>query len=195
MQAVPDVPNFGWVEYGLRCGLPRMLELLRGEAFARARASMRASSTAYPAVAEAVLAAGWELVAHGVVQRALTAEEDEAAVIGESIAAIAAFTGTAPRGWLGPGLQQTSSTPDLLKQHGIDYVSTGSWTTCRLGRNRARPAVAVPYSLELNDSILHAVERHPSDELPRRLQTTLATYESELPAVRRESSLSACTRI
>ena len=27
--SVPDVPNFGWAEYGLRCGLPRILRLTR----------------------------------------------------------------------------------------------------------------------------------------------------------------------
>ena len=25
----PDVPNFGWVEYGLRCGMPRIMEMLQ----------------------------------------------------------------------------------------------------------------------------------------------------------------------
>jgi allantoinase len=25
---VPDVPNYSWVEYGLRCGMPRLFRLL-----------------------------------------------------------------------------------------------------------------------------------------------------------------------
>jgi hypothetical protein len=40
--------------------------------------------------------------------------------------------------------------------------------------------LAVPYALELNDSVLWAAHEYPSDELHNRVITTLTTYEREL---------------
>jgi hypothetical protein len=46
---VPDLPNFGWVEYGMRAGLPRILRALAARGLP-ASASMNASVIeAYPA--------------------------------------------------------------------------------------------------------------------------------------------------
>jgi peptidoglycan/xylan/chitin deacetylase (PgdA/CDA1 family) len=178
--SVPDVPNFGWVEYGLRCGLPRMLELFAANDV-RASASMNAAVISeYPEVATAVVAAEWEIIGHGFVQRALTTE-DEAGVIDASIEAIAAFTGTPPRGWLSPGLQETFDTAAILRRAGIDYVC--DWILDDLPvwiATSSGPLLAVPYSLELNDSLLHAVQQQPSDELHRRLVDTLRTFDAEL---------------
>jgi peptidoglycan/xylan/chitin deacetylase (PgdA/CDA1 family) len=178
---VPDVPNFGWVEYGLRCGLPRITRVLDAYGV-RASSTMNAGIVgAYPRVAEAVLEAGWEIVAHGVVQRSLAAEDDEGAVIREAVETLGAFAGARPRGWLGPGLQQTPRTPALLRQAGIEWVC--DWVLDDLPvwiRTPAGPLIGVPYSLELNDSVLHAVERHPSGEIFRRLELTLEALEPEL---------------
>jgi hypothetical protein len=69
-----------------------------------------------------------------------------------------------------------------LREAGIDYVcdwildDLPVWVETPAGR-----LLAVPYSLELNDSLLHAVEQHPSDELHRRLVATLEAFERELP--------------
>ena len=50
---VPDVPNFSWAEYGLRCGLPRMIDAIAGRGLP-ASASLNASVIdAYPAAADA----------------------------------------------------------------------------------------------------------------------------------------------
>ena len=69
---VPDVPNFSWAEYGLRCGLPRMIDAIAGRGLP-ASASLNASVIdAYPAAADALLQAGWEFIGHGIHQRALS---------------------------------------------------------------------------------------------------------------------------
>lgn len=177
---VPDVPTYSWVEYGLRRGLPRIMRLF-AEHGVRASASMNASIIAtHPEVVEAVRDAGWEIVAHGVTQRALTAEADEAGVIERAAELIAEFTGERPRGWLGPGLQESFSTPSLLKRAGFDYVC--DWALddvpTRLETPHG-PLVSIPYPLELNDSLLHAIQHYPSDELYLRLVRTLETFEQE----------------
>src|SRR5260221_6596491 len=61
-EQIPDVPNFAWVEYGMRCGMARLLDLF-GRRRLPASAFINASVIeTYPACAEAVRAAGWEFV-------------------------------------------------------------------------------------------------------------------------------------
>jgi hypothetical protein len=42
--------------------------------------------------------------------------------------------------------------------------------------------IAMPYSLEINDSVIHAVNHSPSDEMLTRLRQTLLTYDAETDA-------------
>ena len=178
-ETVPDVPNFSWADYGMRAGLPRLLELLDG---LPASTSFNAGVIdAYPQAADAMLAAGWEFIGHGMHQRATNhVEGGEAALIEACLDKIAGFTGKRPRGWLSPGLRETVHTPDLLKQAGLDYVcdwvvdDVPSYLTTAHG-----PLVAMPYNLEINDSIVYAVERHATGELLSRIERTLAEFESE----------------
>ena len=69
---VPDVPNFSWAEYGLRCGLPRMIDAIAGRGLPACQPE-RPVIDAYPAAADALLQAGWEFIGHGIHQRALCA--------------------------------------------------------------------------------------------------------------------------
>jgi peptidoglycan/xylan/chitin deacetylase (PgdA/CDA1 family) len=179
--SVPDVPNFSWLEYGLRCGLPRLIGLL-GEFGLPASVSMNASVIdAYPAAAEAILEAGWEPIGHGVDQRSLQQAPDEAATIEATLERIQRFFGARPRGWLGPGLQETFETPTLLRRAGVDYVLDWPFDEVPVWMpTGAGPLIAMPYALELNDSVLHAVEQQPSDAMLSRLGDTLATLEREL---------------
>jgi peptidoglycan/xylan/chitin deacetylase (PgdA/CDA1 family) len=181
LDQVPDVPNFAWAEYGLRCGMPRILTLLEDRALP-ASASINASVIeAYASCAEAILEAGWEFIGHGVHQRSIQDAGDEAAVIELALDKIARFTGRRPRGWLGPGLRESFETPDLLKSAGIEYLfdwvidDLPSWMETKSG-----PLLSMPYTLELNDSVIYAVERHASPEIYRRFTDTLEVYEWEL---------------
>lgn len=178
---VPDVPNFSWADYGMRAGLPRILKLF-AERGLPASASFNAGVIdAYPQAAEAMLKAGWEFIGHGMHQKAINhAEGGEEALIAAALDKIARFTGTRPRGWLSPGLRETVHTPDLLKKQGVDYVC--DWVVDDLPswmRTEHGPLVAMPYNLEINDSIIYAIERHATGEMAKRLRHTLALFEEE----------------
>ena len=178
---VPDVPNFSWGEYGNRCGMPRLIKLL-SERGLPVTASINAGVIdVYPSLAQAVLDAGWEFMGHGIHQRAVGGEAREAEQIQLALDKIAGFTGAPPRGWLGPGLAETFDTPDLLKAAGIEYLC--DWVVddlpCRLDTLHG-PMVAVPYSLDLNDSVVYAVEKHSSPEMLQRVRDTVATFEAEI---------------
>ncbi len=65
---------------------------------------------------DACIESRWELFGHGFVQRALPREQDERAVIRQTIEVIQKKTGRKPRGWMGPGLHETFDTPDILAE-------------------------------------------------------------------------------
>lgn len=177
----PDVPNFAWVEYGMRCGLPRLLRILE-ERQLPVTAAMNASVIeTYPTAAEAILKADWEFMGHGYIQRALQAEDDEVPVIRKTLSILEGFTGKKTRGWLGPGQSQTEHTADILKEHGIDYVC--DWVLDDLPlwmRTKHGPLVSVPYTFELNDVVLWAIDKHSSDERIKRVEDTLTCFDREL---------------
>jgi len=182
VEITPDVPNFSWAEYGMRCGMPRVIDALKTVGV-RASCTMNAAViNSYPRVAEVVLDAGWEFVGHGLHQRSLQSQAvQEGALIADALALLRGFSGQPVDGWLGPGLKETGNTPDLLKYEGIRYCcdwvidDLPAWMHTKYG-----PLIAMPYSLEINDSVLHAAHQHPSDELLRRLTYTLETFDSEL---------------
>ena len=177
---IPDVGNFAWVEYGMRVGMPRFLRLL-GERKLPASTFMNAQcADVYPSAAEAMLEAGWEFVGHGWVQRSLQFEDDEAEVIERSLERLKRLTGRETRGWFGPGVGESFDTPDLLKGAGIEWLA--DWFVDDLPcwmRTKGGPLIAMPYTVELNDVPLYVVQQQDSEEMSRRMEMTLRTYEVE----------------
>lgn len=177
--SVPDVPNWCWAEYGNRVGMPRFLRALKGLPVSCAINSDIIK--VYPRLAARILEAGWEWVGHGVFQRSVKMVPDERAMIAETKSAIEQYTGTRLRGWLGPGLQETHDTPDVLKELGFDYLcewvldDLPNWMTTRHGR-----IVSIPYCFETNDSVIYAVEKHRSDEMFERLRLTFEYFKKEI---------------
>ena len=106
---------------------------------------------------------------HGFVQRPMHKTPDQRAAIADTIAAIEAFTGKKPRGWESPGLTETAETADLLAELGIEYVADWVLDDQPVDvRTSAGRLVSVPYTVEVNDVVISAVQQHPSDELFRR---------------------------
>lgn len=178
---VPDIPNFSWSEYGNRCGMPRLIEALRDRQIP-VGASMNASAIdAYPALADEILEAGWELIGHGVQQRSLGTEATEAETIAAALAKLKQFSGKSPRGWMSPGWSETFDTPDLLKSLGIEFIyewvidDVPNWMTTKHG-----PLLSLPYSLDLNDSVIFAIEKHSSSEMRDRIRQSVVTFEREI---------------
>jgi peptidoglycan/xylan/chitin deacetylase (PgdA/CDA1 family) len=178
---VPDIPNYSWAEYGMRAGMPRFLKLI-SERGLKASTSINAGVIdAYPACAEAMLDAGWEFIGHGLHQKSMQEETDEAALIKMAIDKVESFTGTKMRGWLSPGLKETADTPDILKQLGLEYVrdwvvdDLPTWMTTKHG-----DLIAMPYNLEVNDSIIYAIEKHASPEMYHRVVASVEAFEKEM---------------
>jgi peptidoglycan/xylan/chitin deacetylase (PgdA/CDA1 family) len=160
---VPDVPNWAWHDYGMRVGFWRILDALTRRRLKATTAINAGVCQSYPRVAGAMRDAGWEFMGHGVRQGAMHLLPDQRGAIRESVQIIEKFTGSRPKGWLGPGLSETWETLDLLAEEGIEYVS--DWVNddqpyeIRTTRGRL---VSVPYTLELNDIPAMVVQHHES---------------------------------
>ncbi|CUH62318.1 putative urate catabolism protein [Thalassovita gelatinovora] len=177
-EQVPDVPNFCWADYGMRVGMARLLSLFTARDLPVSASINATVIDAYPECAEAIRDAGWEFVGHGMHQTSLSTETSEADVIRETLKKLRAFTGKPVRGWLSPGLRETAATPDILAAEGIEYLC--DWNVDDVPhwmRATPRDLIAMPYTLELNDSVVHAVEKHSSAEMLRRLETTLTCFD------------------
>jgi peptidoglycan/xylan/chitin deacetylase (PgdA/CDA1 family) len=178
--AVPDIPNWSWAEYGNRVGMPRLLRALAERDLPASAPTNSAVISVYPRLAERMLEAGLEWMGHGVWQRSVRAVPDERAMIQEATEAIERFTGRRPRGWLGPGLAETMETPDLLREAGYDWLC--DWVLDDVPvplSTRFGPMVAVPYSLELNDSVLFAVQMKEALQWEERVHATIAVLARE----------------
>ncbi|MBU2532729.1 MAG: polysaccharide deacetylase family protein [Alphaproteobacteria bacterium] len=179
----PDVPNYSWVEYGMRCGMPRIMAMLASREL-RASAFMNAQvADVYPSLTDEVVGAGWELVGHGWFQRSLKQVEDEAAEIARCVARLEAAGGRKPRAWLGAGMGETFDTPDHLKANGIEFLHDFVMDDLPFWiRTKHGPMVGLPYTFELNDVPTYAVQHGTSDEILKRLKATLAVFERETAA-------------
>ncbi|MEE2722814.1 MAG: polysaccharide deacetylase family protein, partial [Pseudomonadota bacterium] len=181
LEQIPDIPNFSWAEYGMRTGMPRLLDCFDRRGLPASVSLNAGVIDAYPSCAVAMCDAGWEFIGHGVHQKSIQGENDESDVIALAMQMIEDFTGTRPAGWLGPGLKETFDTPDILKELGIEYVfdwvldDLPSWMTTKHG-----PLLSIPYTLELNDSPLYAGQNMSSSEIYDRLVNTLDVFEREL---------------
>ena len=154
-----NIPNvFSWSrrEYGNRVGVFRLMQVL-------ARYDIRATVAlnsevcdAAPAIIEEGKKLGWEFMGHGESNTRRLSDtksiEDERALINRTLTRIEKATGLRPRGWLGPGLQETWNSLDLLSEAGIDYL--GDWTMDDqpiLLETLPKKLVSLPYGHDMGD--------------------------------------------
>ena len=165
---LPDLPNWAWLEYGMRVGFWRFVEVLAKRKLKATFAVNGSCCADYPAVCQAALDAGWDFMGHGFIQRPMHRVEDQRAAIADTIKAITDFTGKPPRGWESPGLTETLETADLLAELGIEYVADWVLDDQPIPiRTRAGRLVSIPYTIEVNDVTISAVQQQPSDAIFR----------------------------
>jgi peptidoglycan/xylan/chitin deacetylase (PgdA/CDA1 family) len=166
---LPDVPNWSWHEYGMRAGFWRQLKALTDRDIPITLAINGNVCQSYPRVAEAARDAGCEFMGHGFVQGPMHKVENQNDAIRRTVDAIAKFTGKAPRSWESPGLTENDQTLDLLRANGIEYVA--DWVIDDLPQDITTPhgiITTVPYTVETNDIVIHALQHLPSDVFVQR---------------------------
>ena len=166
---MPDIPNWAWHEYGNRVGFWRLLEVLDALKIPGVLAINGSAIRSYEPIARAALERSWEFVGHGFGQKNMQKVENEREDIVKTREAVRAFTGRAPKGWLGPGLTETWDTPDILVEEGFDYVA--DWVLDDqpvMLKTRTKPIVSVPYTQECNDVAMMLIQHHTASEYRNR---------------------------
>jgi peptidoglycan/xylan/chitin deacetylase (PgdA/CDA1 family) len=119
----------------------------------------------YEPISRAALERKWEFIGQGLTQTNMQKVDDERADIAKTRDIIKDYTGSAPRGWLGPGLTETWETPDLLVEAGFDYVC--DWVLDDQPvwlKTRSKPILNVPYTQECNDVAMMLIQHHAASE-------------------------------
>lgn len=161
----PDLPNWAWHEYGMRVGFWRIHDALRNLGIVPTLAINGVVCESYPRVARAALDSGWEFMGHGYVQGPMHSVANQREAIAQTVNAIKAFTGQAPRGWESPGLTETSTTIDHLAEAGIEYVADWVFDDQPVWIPATpRPVLSVPYSVEINDIPMMLLQNHSASE-------------------------------
>jgi allantoinase len=181
-----DVANAGWRRYGERSGVWRLLRLF-DELGLPATAALDAEMCRLrPDIVKAVLAAGWDVLAHGWenstphhgMQREV--EKDRVA---RTLDVLTTATGRPVTGWLTPGFAVSEVTQELLVEAGLRY--TADWVDsdmpCWL-QTRSGRLLAVPYGLETNDISLVLSLHHTGPAFADALVDHVAELCDEPPA-------------
>ena len=152
----PNHRGYAWRDYGNRVGLWRMLDMMDELGLPAAHNANSALYEHHPQIFERIRGRGDEVIGHGRTNSEKQVgmwEADERRLIGEATEIIKRYEGSPPKGWLGPWLAESWTTPDLLKEAGYTYLLDWScddqpfWM-----RTRAGPILSVPYPLEVNNS-------------------------------------------
>ena len=154
----PDYARFSHREYGHRVGIFRVLDVLEKSGIKPTVAMDALTADNYPYLVNHCLSRGCEIIGHGISSSqsisSRMSQEDETGYIQTSIEALTRATGSAPKGWLGPEYGESSRTPQLLSQAGIQYVC--DWANDEQPYPLKSPhgeLFALPVMLELDDVV------------------------------------------
>lgn len=163
----PDILNYAYRDYGNRSGLWRMIEVM-GRYGVRGSVSLSAALCDHiPEAVDACAAADWEFFSHGIYNTRWINGLDEAqlrAFIADSVATIKRHTGQQVQGWLAPAVHATDLAFDLLPEFGIRYTLDLLHDDQPLPvKVRSGKLISIPYSTELNDTRLMALNGVPPE--------------------------------
>ena len=167
---LPDLPNWAWHEYGMRVGYWRFVNSLKSRKIIPTLALNGLVTDYYPQAVEEALNLNWELMGHGFIQRPMHKVENEYVDIKSTIEKLEKFSGKKIIGWESPGLTETDRTLDVLSENGINYVA--DWVIDDQPQDlivsNGNRMLALPYTVEMNDVTISAVQNHRSNEIYER---------------------------
>lgn len=165
---LPDVQAYSLRDYGSRVGVFRMMDVFDKH---RIRASVLLNAEVcdrHPRIIEEGKKRNWEWLGHGLTNNTVLSSyppENQREVIRQVKDGITAAVGTAPKGWLGPGLDETFDTPDHLAAEGFEYLCDWSHddqpVPMRVCSGRM---ITVPYSQGINDFPVFVQGNHTPQE-------------------------------
>ncbi len=150
----PDLPTEKWYDYGVKEGIPRLLDMYARRKVHVTSHMVGQSVDKHPALAKEIVDRGHEPAAHGQTWDPIYARtpDEERANYVANIQAIARATGQKPVGYNAPGMRATPATFGILQDLGFLYHTDDlSRDEPFLVPVRGKPFVVVPYTFVLND--------------------------------------------
>ena len=190
---MPDINGYATRDYGNRVGHVRLMRVLDKYGVRGSISLSTALCDHHPEIIEMCKERDWEFFSHGIYNTRYTYGMDEAQereMIRDAVDTIAKHTGQTCSGYLAPALTHTEITMDLFSEAGGIY-------TCDLFHDdqptpvhvrSGKKFVSVPYSLEMNDTIVYVVNKIE----PRRYGEMLKANFDRLYAEGEESGVVMC---
>jgi peptidoglycan/xylan/chitin deacetylase (PgdA/CDA1 family) len=194
----PNLPTGKWFEYGIKEGVPRLLDLWDRKKVRVTSHMVGKAVQANPSLAKEIVERGHEAAAHGHVWEPhwRMTEEQERQSYGANVAAIEEATGVRPVGFNAFALRNSPRTLEILQEmdflYYIDDTSRDEPFSITVAR---KPFMVVPYTRRNNDiERFHALslsaQGYSSD-----LRDELDVLYAEAPRRRRMMSVSLHDRI
>jgi allantoinase len=170
--AYPDYRHYTARDYGNRVGVWRFLEAFAAHGVRASFAVNSAVATRYPALIDAILAAGHEIIAHSTDMNGTIAtglpEADERALIAQSLDELEQATGTRPLGWLSIARSQSWNTVPLLHEAGVRWCC--DWVNDELPWAFANGLINLPLNHELSDRQIITVQQQSADGFDEQMR-------------------------
>jgi len=178
----PDILGYGGKDYGNRVGVWRMFDTLDKHDI-KATVSLNLSNFVhYPEIFRASEERGWSILCHGLYNTRYHwnySEDEERAAIAECVDLYRELTGRMLPGWFSPAVSNTLNTPDLVAEAGIKYYCDWYHDDQPLPmRVRSGSLVTIPYTMDLNDSVL-TLKQHEGADFDRMIRDTFDTLYAE----------------
>jgi len=159
--AYPDLRHYTLRDYGNRVGIFRVMKALEKRGIRASAAVNAAVAVRYPYLMEKLAQKKWEVIGHGLDMDHLHYEgmSGEKELIAKCVSAFKA------RGWMSPARSESSQTPDLLAEAGVEYLC--DWINDDMPyvfKTKTRDLVAMPLSGDIDDAALLLGMHHDEDE-------------------------------
>lgn len=200
-QPHPAVPGYAIRDWGNRVGHHRQMALLDKYGVKGSVSLSVAMCDHHPEIIEMCKERDWEFFSHGIYNTRYTynmTEAQERAMIRDSIETIYRHTGQKCAGYLAPALSHSEVTLDLFAEVGHElFGDEAGFYTCDLFHDdqptpvhvrSGKRFVSMPYSLEMNDTIVYAVNKVE----PRHYLTMLKRHFDRLYLEGEESGTVMC---
>jgi peptidoglycan/xylan/chitin deacetylase (PgdA/CDA1 family) len=197
----PSVPGYSIRDWGNRVGHERQMALLDKYGIRGSISLSVALCDHHPEIIAMCRERNWEFFSHGIYNTRYTygmSEAQERAMIRDSIESIYRHTGQKCAGYLAPALSHSEQTLDLFSEVGAElFGNEAGFYTCDLFHDdqptpvrvrSGRRFISIPYSLEMNDTIVYAVNKVE----PRQYLTMLKRHFDRLYAEGAESGTVMC---
>ncbi len=156
VNGLPDLPTNAFFQYGVREGIPRLLDLFDKHGVQMSSFMIGQAVEKAPELAREIVRRGHEAAAHGRTweNSYFLDEAAERRFIADSVESIERITGMRPIGWNAYWMRNSSRTLDLLQQLGFTYhIDEPSGDEPFIVPLARGDFVTVPYTFHMNDIV------------------------------------------